>query len=209
MLFPKISRGALFALAFLWASITGSGFFLLGAHNARPGRAGMPPTRWPGECPIPLDPSRSTLLIFLHPRCPCSRASLDELASVVATSGDRFVAHAILYRPEQAPEGWDRAEAKASEGLAVPGLQIWADRGGELGRRFGVETSGHVLLFDPSGALLFGGGITPSRGHRGENPGLEALVARNGRGEVGPSKSPVFGCPILERGATPGRETAR
>ena len=137
--------------------------------------------------------------MFLHPRCPCSRASVAELASVAARCGPRFAAHAILYRPVEPSEGWDEAVIGGLDEAAIPGLRRWGDRGGRLSRRFGVETSGHVLLFDPAGKLLFSGGITASRGHRGGNPGLDAVTSRiEGGAADGSGRSPIFGCPILD-----------
>ncbi len=188
----------------LWLSATASGFILLGMYHARPGRSGAPPVRWPGGCPVPLDPGRPTLLIFLHPRCPCSRASVAELASISASHLGRFAAHAIVYRPGRPSEDWDRAEDTSIDGASIPGLRLWADRGGQIGRRFGVETSGHVLLFDPAGRLLFEGGITPSRGHRWGNLGLEALVGRIERSDLGTGSGPVFGCPIVNPASNSG-----
>ena len=198
-------------LVLIWLSATGLGFFLLGAYDARPGGPGTPPSRWPAGCPIGLDPDRPTLLIFLHPRCPCSRASVAELAAIAESHRDRFAVHAISYRPEGPSEGWDRAEATGADEASIPGLRRWSDRGGKLGRRFGVETSGHVLLFDPAGDLLFGGGTTPGRGHRGGNLGLEDLVARLEGGRAGPgrSPSPIFGCPILDSRPVPSAEATQ
>jgi hypothetical protein len=208
-MFSKISSNYFGIFLLFWLSGTVSGFFLLGAYHARPGQPGKPLVRWPEGCPIQLDPERSTLLIFLHPRCPCSRASVAELASIAASYPDRFAAHAILYRPEGPSEDWDRAEAAAIDEALIPGLRRWTDHGGRLGRRFGVETSGHVLLFDPVGGLLFEGGITPSRGHRGQNLGLEALVARIERRDVGAGSNPIFGCPILDPTSTSRVELTR
>jgi hypothetical protein len=185
-------------LFLIWFTVIGSGYLLLAAYDARPGHPGSPSGRWPEGTPVRLDPTKPTLLIFLHPRCPCSGASSAELASIAACYGDRFAAHAILYRPEGPAEEWDRVEGSARDEFSTPGLQRWSDLGGRMARRFGVETSGHILLFDPAGTLLFSGGITPSRGHRGGNLGLDALVARIEREETGPGLSPIFGCPIFD-----------
>jgi hypothetical protein len=85
---------------------------------------------------------------------------------------------------------------------AVPGLKIWHDRSGALARRFGVLTSGHVLLYDPSGRLAYSGGITPARGHRGGNFGKSALEKAILGVQSDQSPNPVFGCPLFEFGPT-------
>ena len=63
-------------------------------------------------------------------------------------------------------------------------------------------TSGQVLLYQPSGRLAFSGGITPARGHSGDNPGSDAvlsLVRREARQADGvPVTCRVFGCPLFD-----------
>jgi hypothetical protein len=71
------------------------------------------------------------------------------------------------------------------------------DQGGVEARRFDVEGSGHVLLYAPSGKLLFSGGITPSRGHEGDNAGRSAIVSLILRGHAPVDHTPVFGCSLL------------
>jgi hypothetical protein len=143
---------------------------------------------------VRLDGRRPTLLIFLHPRCPCSRASLDELAIILDRCGDRVSAHAVVFRPR--PDRGDWLPSPVDAALAeIPGLVVHPDRGDEA-RIFGVATSGHVLLFDTRGDLIFSGGITPGRGERWDSAGRAALLGRimGERGE-GP-EPPVFGCSL-------------
>src|SRR5258708_3319639 len=90
---------SLIALLLIWLSALGSGFVVLGAYHARPGHPGTPPVHWPEGSPIRLDPVKPTLLIFLHPRCPCSRASVAELAALAARAPERCAVHATVARP--------------------------------------------------------------------------------------------------------------
>jgi hypothetical protein len=188
----------------IWGLVVGAGMLVLGAQASRPGDSGAAPARWPSGSRIPLDDRVPTLLIFLHPRCPCSRASLAELASLSSRSGDRVSVRAVLLRPERAggSEDWSEIEADLSD---WPRLTIWLDPGGEEARRFGVATSGHVLLYDPGGRRLFSGGITPARGHRGDNRGRDTVLERILGMAGDPTESPVFGCPL----ATPRRDPSR
>src|SRR5207244_3157993 len=39
-----------------------------------------PPANWPANSLVRLDASRPTLVMSLHPHCPCSRASVRELS---------------------------------------------------------------------------------------------------------------------------------
>ena len=61
-----------------WGLIVASGIFLLEGYAAQ-GEAGSPPFLWPEASLVRREAKRSTLLIFLHPQCPCSEASIEEL----------------------------------------------------------------------------------------------------------------------------------
>jgi hypothetical protein len=145
---------------------------------------------------IPIDGRHPTLLIFLHPLCPCSSASIDELKEIVGRCGDHVRLHAVVLRTDSlVREGAGKIERSLAE---VPGARIWPDAGGALARRFGVLTSGHVLLYDPSGRLTFSGGITPSRAHRGDNFGRSAILAAILGDPSDRGSAPVFGCPLFD-----------
>jgi hypothetical protein len=167
---------------------------LMHAYAANPGDPGAPTPRWPTGSRLDRDEARPTLLIFLHPRCPCSRASVVELAAILGRCDGGVAALAVLFRPLAETDTWYPPELLA-ELAAVPDLEIAPDPGGLEARRFGVATSGHVLLFDTRGDLTFSGGITPGRGQLADDAGRavhERLLARTGRG---PDR-PVFGCPL-------------
>jgi hypothetical protein len=67
-----------------------------------------------------------------------------------------------------------------------------------LARRFAAMTSGHALLYGPNGHLLFSGGITFARGHSGDNPGCDAVIALITTGENESRTAAVFGCSLLD-----------
>jgi hypothetical protein len=190
-----LRRGDVAGLLAAWGLAVAAGMLLMAAYAAGPGDPGAPPARWPAGTAVPLDGRRATLLIFLHPRCPCSRASLGELAALLDRCGDRVSARAVLFRPRRYREGWFPPDLRAAL-AAIPGLEVRPDVDGEEALRFAVATSGHVLLYSPRGDLIFGGGITPGRGERGDNLGRAALLGRiMGTGGAGPG-CPVFGCPL-------------
>jgi hypothetical protein len=177
----------------IWGLAVGTGLLLLGAYAARPGDAGTPPFTWPRATGIAFDDHRWNLLLFIHAECPCSRASVEELAYIMARVGDRICAHAVLLGPEP---GSSRLAVKLvlNQLCTVPKLHIWQDEAAVETQRFRVATSGHVLLYDSQGRLAFSGGITPARGHVGQNHGRDAIVARVQQGHDDQSSSPVFGC---------------
>jgi hypothetical protein len=180
---------------------------LLEAYAAHPGDQGAPARQWLADSRIPLDERRPTLLIFLHPHCPCSQASVAELAYILDRARDRVSVHAIVL---ESPflDRWGRSEIE--RGLAaIAAVQVHRDTGGALARRFKVATSGHVLLYDPGGWLTFSGGITAARGHAGDNCGRFAVLDRLLKDEGGLARHPVFGCPLTTPGAADDGESRR
>ncbi len=191
----SVARSSAIGLLGAWGFAVAAGMLALGAYMARPGDPGAPPGAWPGGSALRLDGRRPTLLIFLHPRCPCSRASLAELAVVLDRCGEQVAAHAVVFRPRAAAEGWfppDLAAALAGS----PGLGVYPDPGGEEARRFGVATSGHVLLYGGRGERIFSGGITPGRGEQGDNLGRAALLGTIMDTHGDDPATPVFGCSL-------------
>ncbi len=180
----------------VWGIAVVTGCVILQAYAASPGPAIHPLPSWPEGSVIPLDGRRPTLLMFLHPLCPCSSASVDELFELLGRGGDRVAAHVVILRAgSRKVETGPRIDGSLRE---LPGLATWDDQGGKLARRFGVFTSGHVLLYDPLGRLLFSGGITPARGHRGENFGRSAVLAELLGEPADRCSAPAFGCPLFD-----------
>ncbi len=188
-----------------WGIAVATGCLILQAYAASPGAAVRTLSTWPKASEIPLDARRPTLLMFLHPLCPCSGASVDELGEILARSGNRVAAHAVILRASSKQfEAGPRIDGSLSQ---LPGLTTWDDEGGVLARLFGVRTSGHVVLYDPQGRLLYSGGITPARGHRGENFGRAAVLARLFGEAADRCSAPAFGCPLLDPQPAPAAET--
>ena len=123
------------------------------------------PDRWPEGSAIPRDRRRPTLLIFLHPRCPCSLASLGELADILERSRDRVSTHAVVLDSPLLESGGRSAIDQALAGL--PQIAIHRDTAGAEAGRFKATTSGHLMLYDVQGRLVFSGGITAAPGPPG------------------------------------------
>ena len=154
-----------------------------------PGELGEPALAWPEHSGITRVPGRATLLMFVHPRCTCTRASLDELAEVIAL--DPPAADVVLVVDDE-----DHGPLAPAVALDVPGARIVHEHGEET-ERFGVATSGEVMLFSAGGERRFVGGITASRGARGSSPGrvaLEAALTDPHRA----TDAAVYGCPLTE-----------
>jgi hypothetical protein len=180
-----------------WAAVAVLGFWSLALYETRPGREAEPPPDWPDRCRLRRDSDRPTLLMFLHPHCPCSRASLEELGVLLHANSDGLLAFVVFCKPDGVPDGWERT-ALWQQAAGMKGIDVSWDTQDEERRRFGAQTSGQVFLFDRRGCLSYSGGITPARGQTGANPGRSAVEAVL-RGQPPPSRSgPVFGCPLVD-----------
>ncbi|MBX9655628.1 hypothetical protein K2Y11_18585 [bacterium] len=161
----------------------------------RAGEAGNPPAHWPNEIAVLQSSQKPLVLVFLHPQCPCSRATLDELALAMAHTRGRFHYVAIFEHPEGRSDEWTKAELwKRAE--AIPGLSLIDDDHGKLVRSVNARTSGDTVIYSPEGLLLFHGGLTPGRDHRGANPGRAFLESWSEKSSGEPVTAPVFGCPL-------------
>ncbi len=183
-----------------WAAVVALGVRGLLDYESAPGRVAEVPRTWPASR-VELAPDRPTLVMLAHPHCPCTRASVGELAEVMAEIDGKAMGYVLFSRPANAGADWDDTALRRSA-AAIPGVTVLSDTDGAEARRFGAETSGHTLLFSPDGRLLFTGGITQFRGHAGDNAGASAIVSLV-RNEV-PARSEtfVFGCSLPSAPAT-------
>jgi hypothetical protein len=107
-------------------------------------------------------------------------------------------AYVLFLKPRQSGGEWEDTDLRRSA-AAIPSVTVLSDVDGVEASRFGAETSGHTLLFDRDGRLLFSGGITEFRGHVGDNTGeraIESLI--NGRAPARTATS-VLGCALAKR----------
>src|SRR5687767_14231205 len=108
---PRSKRRAIFALLGIsWAAGTAYGLAQLWRYGSTPGRAARPPVTWPAESDVPRSAELPTLVMLLHPHCPCSRATLAELARLMADCDRRLVATVLVTRPAGTPNGWERTD---------------------------------------------------------------------------------------------------
>ena len=169
-------------------------------YENTPGRVGALSQAWPAA-QIERATDRPTLVMLAHPHCPCTAASVGELAQIMARLQGRVAAYVLFVKPKGAGRDWDDASLRRSA-EAIPGVKVVFDPDGVEARRFGAETSGHTLLFGADGRLLFSGGITASRGHAGDNVGESAIVALVHSQTPARTQTLVFGCSLANRAET-------
>ena len=181
-------------LTAVWLMLVISGMGYLLIHDFTPGKESrFTPQFWPGGMMRNVD--RPTLVMFAHPKCPCTRASIDELAVLMARSQGLVDARVIFFRPKGIDESWTRTDLWQSA-AAIPGVSVQSDEDGRLAREFHATASGHVVLYDTQGQLVFSGGITESRGHSGDNVGLVAIVDILHHRPASATRTPTFGCAL-------------
>jgi hypothetical protein len=182
-------------LAVVWLIAVVGGMAYTWRYKTIPGKAATAPERWPAATELQRPSDRPTLVLLAHPRCPCSRASIAELARLQAVIGSRVRTIVLFLRPEGMKEGWERSDlwSRASE---IPGVAIVADADGREARVFGTHTSGEVLYYDRFGILAYAGGITTARGHEGTSAGFRTIVSLVRGERVDRREAPVFGCSL-------------
>ncbi|MFN7130842.1 MAG: RedB protein [Myxococcales bacterium] len=177
----------------LWAGAVAASVYALADYKNTPGRAALAPEGWPQESALSREPGLPTLLVVAHPRCPCTRATLTELAKIMERARGRVTAHVLFVQHGEAdPTGtelWEKASA-------IPGVRVSLDRGGVEAGRFDAATSGQTVLYAASGARLFKGGITGSRGHEGDNAGSQAVLAQLLGAAAAAPDTDVYGCSL-------------
>ena len=192
----KKNRLILFAAGAVWLAMICVGMWFLKDYEISPGVAAAAPERWPADTRLRRDDARPTLVMLAHPHCPCTRASIGELARLMTQARDRVTAYVLFVKPPNFSEGWEQTDLLRSA-AAIPGVTVVRDDNGVEANRFHAATSGQTMLYDAQGRLMFRGGITSARGHAGDNAGRTAIVSLLTEGEVGQKETAVFGCPLF------------
>jgi hypothetical protein len=190
-------RRMLFSKAALagWLACCALGWYAYARFAYSPGELALAPQRWPSSTCVERTDGRSQIIVFVHPRCGCTWATLTSLGEVVQRATATIDVHVLFFRPRDAGDDWARTNLwHMAE--AIPGADVRADVDGVEARRFGAKTSGQVLFYDADGALQLTTGLTPGRGHTGDNDGLASLAKLVHGQPAATHAGPVFGCPL-------------
>ena len=197
----KISNPNLIIIGVVWltAVVTGTGMIL----NYDNTSSVVPAVsfQWPSASKIKPVPGEATLIMAAHPRCPCTRASVEELASIMANvPKDKVKVYVLFVKPPGFSDDWARADLWRSA-EAIPGVEVVLDPDGSEAKLFRTEVSGQTVLYDANGQLLFSGGITGARGHIGDNAGQSAIISLVRNGKSDRTGTPSFGCLLFNKEA--------
>lgn len=178
----------------IWAVLIGSLLLGLGHYSMREGKRGLVPRLVENQPGLVAH-------FFLHPQCPCSAASVEELDRLMTRLGAKsdLLVTAHVFEPENATNDWAGSEMVARL-KRMPGVQVQMDPLGKQGETLGVKSSGHLLVYH-DGVLRFSGGLTALRGHAGRSDSGEAaylaLTGEHKNEWMTDVDWVVFGCPIL------------
>ncbi|MBP9093345.1 hypothetical protein KBI23_20155 [bacterium] len=186
----------LMRVVFLWAVLVLLGYGSMVFYSTAPAKSAVTVGKYPSSSSLSKGDGL-TLIIFLHPQCPCSIATVSELEGLLARSSlsSRLKVYAVVSSPVGCSQTFVKG-AVIDSLSAVKNVQVFIDNDDVESQRFGAKTSGQTLLFDSDGKCLFRGGITAARGEVGANAGVDALRHYLSGGRYLINKTPVFGCSL-------------
>lgn len=173
-----------------------AGMLALGAYEGTPAREQAAPRQWPTTTALKLAPKQPTVLMFVHPHCPCTLASVEQLLDVLARHAAR--ATLVVYEPADAAPVWAHGALWQLATQHPDRVQLVRDPDARLAQDFQASTSGMCLVYGTDERLRFAGGLTINRGHRGANEGLQTLAQAlaDPADARAPQQFPVFGCAL-------------
>lgn len=187
----------LWLLTTVWGIAIVIGYSCLLWYNMNPGQIRIAPNRWPDSCSKRPDQELPTLLVFIHPKCPCTQATLIELEKLLAETNGKVRCNILLCCPSRLIPEWI-SSSLVERCCSIEGVIVDIDMNGALATTFNATSSGLCLLYSTAGELQFHGGLTSERGHIGESIGRDAIrkILRNDVSYV--ECSPVFGCELVQ-----------
>jgi hypothetical protein len=196
-------RVSLFAVAGLvWCASLATAWNQLYSHAYRPAKTDRVVDLWPQDTILGASSQRFRIVIFVHPLCPCTQATLEELdESLTRIPADVAVDAVAVTTGLSADEV---ESSRTVESLQrMPRVTLHLDASGREQRAFGAVVSGETFAFDREGRLAFHGGLTPARGHQGDSAGQKLLEELACGRRHAPCEAPVFGCRLPSAEGTP------
>ena len=197
--FSRLGLKAVAAVGLIaWAASVAVGFAMLARYKSAPGAQGGAPPHWPTETRIARG-KKLSLVLFAHPYCPCTRASLSQLREILSSATDEVRTSVVFLQPDGDAEAVRRSSLWTSA-VSIPGVDVVLDETGAEAARFGGQTSGHFVVYDAAGNLRFAGGLTASRGHLGDSAGKAQVLAliRGGAVTATAAVAATFGCSLQD-----------
>jgi hypothetical protein len=183
------------AIGAVWIGALFAAHRVLLGYDYQAGADAKAPAMWPRDTKLQRSETLPTIVVFAHPKCPCTRATIEELAVLMAKVHGRATATVVFVRPDEFPAGWEKTDLWQSA-ARIPGVDVLSDPSGVEAARFGAQASGQTMFYDARGELRFSGGITEFRGHSGDNAGRSAITSLVLTGSAGIDHTSVYGCSL-------------
>ena len=182
------------AIFIIWAFLVLCGFWKLFVYSQTPGLQ-SPNADWPKGSKLTKNERGSTLVIFLHPQCPCSQATIGELERLMPFIQGKVKILVVFVQSENRSEEWTKQDLW-NQVSSIPKVEMILDEKAREAIQFSAQTSGQVFFFNEKAQLIFKGGLTPARGHRGDSFGREVILSYIKNPLMTKSEAPVFGCSL-------------
>lgn len=192
----KINKVIIAASCF-WLVLILCAFYYLLVYQNKSIVSKSHPQSWPKSSSLSISHERPNLLMFLHPACPCSKASLAELDRLLSNFPNRLNVVLVFISPDSANKDWHKTSLWL-QASGISGLDLFVDTERRETSLFNSKSSGEVLLYDRNGYLLYSGGLTASRGHQGDNIGRDSIEYYLQHGLMKHSSAPSFGCELFD-----------
>lgn len=183
-----------FVLIFVWIAVCLSILYLLAEYSSLKGVRGINPNKFPVEGNINFIEDKFNLLFFVHPKCPCTLASFNELKKITSRISKPYVTKVIFSIPEGFSNDWAKESRLYKNASFLGEKNLVLDKDEFNSKLFNIKTSGHLLIYNSKRELIYSGGVTGSRAHEGDNlysdNALKAIETNSSQ------EGEVFGCPV-------------
>src|SRR3954470_1075599 len=102
--FPE--KRAWLLVLLVWLGLIAAGYAWLLRYGFAPGRIASAPKIVPPSVAPSNYAGHAQIFLALHPRCPCSRATVKELAKILSRIPETINTTVLLYKPANEGESW-------------------------------------------------------------------------------------------------------
>ncbi len=198
-----------FVAGTVWLSCITFGFWLLLSHNTDDGSPDLSENSTGtnlvrdvvhkvlpehlGEILPP--PGKLHVVMALHPKCPCTKTSLEVLGRLLAIDSDSTYCSFLVSLPSDQSVSWiDTPITKLA--MSLPNASLAVDVEAKRAHQLGLMNSGSVILVQSDGSVTFRGGITSGRTCSDESPGSVNAASLIRREIIAAITTPTFGFPL-------------
>jgi hypothetical protein len=111
----------------VWLLAVTAGLRAMLNYEDGPAEPGQPPTEWPKGSTISRKLGMPTVVMFVHPKCPCTDATIGELSILMTRLQGKATAAVFFVRPANFPDAWEKTELwHNAEAMAHPGVKFFS-----------------------------------------------------------------------------------